>query len=373
MSKSGKDSHSPAKRRQIVVEIRQHSQTRPLKIKMTQLYSPEVVLKNTAEAVIVPLKDGISTLNEVYQALIGPADVDPVTEQCSNYDYIRQQIVQVHQLLEQSEQTASSGLKILDKNLERLTQDEGKLESEINHTKNTLENLRTEQASSEKLLRDSQGALERAKTNLTSTKQTLQKQKRRKHNAEIVTDVGAGLVVIPIFGWIAGAAMVTAGAVEMAQSDHSIRKAKEEVRKSHAEMKIYQCKVSEYESKISQTRCDISEKDDKLKQTHEEIQKVKKQIESVAEFQEKVRSAVHLLCVLSGRVSVAEHQTRRFILQEPVMKLMEDVMKATEKITGNELLYNNNMPKLLDQLKENSQRLADVCALEENSSKNKTT
>ncbi|XP_017337430.1 uncharacterized protein LOC108273005 [Ictalurus punctatus] len=338
---------------------------------MTQLYSSEVVLKNTAEAVIVPLKGGISTLNKVYQALI-KADVDPVTGQCSNYDYIRQQIVQAHQLLEQSEQTASSGLKSLDENLERLTQDEGNLEREINHTKNTLENLRTEQASNEKLLRDFQGALELARTNLNSTKQTLQDQENRKHNAEIVTGVGAGLFLIPGVGWIAGAAMVTGGAVEINQSAHAIREAEDEVRKSDTEVKKYQCKVSEYESKISQTRRDISEKDDKLKQTHEEIQKVKKQIESVAEFQEKMRSAVHLLDVLSGRASVAEHQTRRFILQEPVMKVMEDVMKATEKITGNELLYNNDMPKLLNQLKENSQRLTDICA-SENSSKNKTT
>ncbi|KAK3505959.1 hypothetical protein QTP70_003416 [Hemibagrus guttatus] len=67
-----------------------------------------VVLKNTAEAVILPLKGGISSLNEVYQALI-EADVDPITGKCSNYNYTRQQIVQAHQLLEQSEQAASSG------------------------------------------------------------------------------------------------------------------------------------------------------------------------------------------------------------------------------------------------------------------------
>ncbi|KAK3507878.1 hypothetical protein QTP70_002294 [Hemibagrus guttatus] len=80
---------------------------------MIQLSSVEVVLKNTAEAVLIPLKDGISSLNEVYQALI-EADVDPITGKCSNYDHIRQQIVQAHQLLEQSEQAASSGLKSLD-------------------------------------------------------------------------------------------------------------------------------------------------------------------------------------------------------------------------------------------------------------------
>ncbi|MCJ8749411.1 hypothetical protein PDJAM_G00175950 [Pangasius djambal] len=323
------------------------------------------MLKDTAEAVIVPLKDGISSLNRVYEALI-KADVDPVTGQCSNYDYIRQQIVQAHQNLEKSEQTASSGLKSLDKSLERLIQDERKVEREMEDTKQTLENLRTKQESNEKLLRESQGALEQARTNLNSTNQTLQDQESRKKNAEIITGVGAGLLVIPIIGWIAGSAMVIGGAVELDQAQHAVRVAEEEVRKSETEVEKYKHKVSDYESRISQTKRDISQKDDKLKQTREEIQRVKKQIESVAEFQQKVRRAVHLLGALSGRVRVAEHQTRRFILQEPVMKVMEDVMEATKEITGNELLYNKDMLKLLDQMRENNRSLAAICASENN-------
>ncbi|XP_053493785.1 uncharacterized protein LOC128615593 [Ictalurus furcatus] len=340
-------------------------------ITVTQLYSSKVVLKNTAEAVLVPLKGGISTLNEVYKALI-KADVDPVTEQCSNYEYIRQQIVQAHQLLEQSEQTASSGLKSLDESLERLTQDEGKLKCEMNDTKKKLKNLRKEQKLNKKILKESQGALELARTNLSSTEQTLQDQENRRYNAQIVTGVGAGLLLIPVVGWIAGSAMLIGGGIEIHQAGNAIIEAEEEVKKSDAEVNKYECKVSDYESKISQTRRDISEKNDKLKQKHEEIQKVKKQIKSVADFQKKVRSAVHLLGVLSGRASVTEHQTRRFILQEPVMKVMEDVMKATEQITGNKVLYNNGMPKLLKQLKKNSKRLAAICASEDSSKMNTT-
>ncbi|KAF5900344.1 cancer-associated 1 protein-like isoform X2, partial [Clarias magur] len=160
------------------------------------------VLKNTALAVTVPLKDGVSSLNRVYEALI-KADVDPVTGQCSNYDYIREQIVQAHQHLEQSEQMASSGLKSLDGNLERLMQDERGLEQEMNGTKQTLDNLRIVQASNEQLLRQSQGALEQARRNLTSTKRTLHDQEDRKKRAKIVTGVGAGLFAIPVIGWIA--------------------------------------------------------------------------------------------------------------------------------------------------------------------------
>ncbi|KAF5905980.1 cancer-associated 1 protein-like isoform X2 [Clarias magur] len=145
-----------------------------------------VVLKNTAEAVIVPLKDGISCLNRVYKALL-KTDVDPVTGEVSNYDYIREQIVQAHQHLVQSEQMASSGLKSLDENLERLIQDEGKLEQEMNNTKQTLDTLRTEQASNEQLLKVCQEVLEQSRRNLISTRRTLQDQEKRKKDAEIVT------------------------------------------------------------------------------------------------------------------------------------------------------------------------------------------
>ncbi|KAK3525094.1 hypothetical protein QTP86_015269, partial [Hemibagrus guttatus] len=332
---------------------------------MAQNYSSEVVLKNTAEVIILPLKDGISSLNEVYQALI-EADVDPITGKCSNYDYIRQQIVQAHQLLEQSEQAASSGLRSLDQNLERLVQDEGKLNWEMNELKQTLENLRTEQESNEKLLRESQGALELTRGNLNSAKQTLQDQEKRKRDAEIVTGVGAGLFLIPVIGWIAGPAMIIGGAVELDQANRAVEVAQDEVGKSENEVRNYEYKVSDYKSKISQTEHGLSQKNYELNQTREETQRVRKLIESVAKFQEKVRSAVNLLGVLSGRVSVAEHQTRRFILQEPVMKVMEDVMKAIEQITGNELLCSNDLPRLISQMKENNRQLAAICASENN-------
>ncbi|XP_060761171.1 uncharacterized protein LOC132871033 [Neoarius graeffei] len=338
---------------------------------MTQLHSSEAVLKNMAEAVIVPLKYGISSLNAVYQELI-ETDVDPVTGQCSNYNSIRQHIVQAHQNLERSEQRASSGLKNLDENLERLTEDEGKLECEKSSIETHLENLRTEQASNEELCRKSQAALEQARRNLNSTKQTLRDQESRKNIAEIITGVGLRVMVKPIIGWIAGPVMVIGGAIEMDEAEHAIGVAEEEVRNSETDVKKYKSKMSEYKSKMSQTKQDIQQKDNKLKQKLEGIQKLKKQIRSVADFQKKVRRAVHLLGVLNGKTSVAEHQTRRFILHEPVMKVMEDVMKATEQIIGYELLYGNDMPRLVNQMKENGQRLAEICA-SETSSKNNTS
>ncbi|KAK3508178.1 hypothetical protein QTP70_015963 [Hemibagrus guttatus] len=325
-----------------------------------------VVMKNTAEAAIIPLKDGISSLNEVYQALI-EADVDPIT---GNYNYIIQQIEQAHQLLEQSEQAASSGLRNLDQNLERLIQDEGKLDREINETKRALEKLGTEQTFHEKLLKESQETLEMTSTHLNSARRTLHGQEKRKRDAEIVTGVGAGLLVIPVIGWIAGSAMLIGGAVELDKANRAIQVAQNEMRKFENEVRKYEGKVSYYKSNISQTKYNLSQKDDKLKQMREVIQIVKKQIEAVAELQEKVRSAVNLLGALSGKARVAEHQTRRLLLQEPVMKVMEDVMNAIEQITRNDLQHYNDLPRLIDQLKEKNRGLADICASENSSKKN---
>lgn len=152
--------------------------------------------------------------------------------------------------------------------------------------------------------------------------------------------------------------MLIGGATELDQASHAVRVADEEVKQSDNEVKIYERKVSHYKSKITQTERDISQKNDKLKQTREEIQTVKKQIERLADFQTKARNAVHLLSVLSAKARVIK--SRRFILQEPVMKVMEDIMSVTNELTGNKLLYDKDMSRLFDQMKKNNQHLEDI-------------
>ncbi|KAF5890073.1 cancer-associated 1 protein-like isoform X2 [Clarias magur] len=326
---------------------------------MTQIYSSEVVLKNTAEAVIVPLTDGVSSLNRVYEALIKP-DVDPVTGQRSNYDYIREQIVQAHQHLERSEHVVSSGLKSLDENLARLIQDQGKLENDKRRTETHLANLTTQQASNQSLKVHFQGAVEQAGRNLESINKRIQTQKRRRRQGKLLRGIGVGLLAVPVAGWVAGGALAINGENRRSDASHAIREAEEEVRRYDAEVRNYERRVEEYQSWISQTYHDINQKNQVLDQMHKAIQEVKKQIEAVAEFQRKVRSAVELLGALSGKANVVERQTRRFILPEPVMRVLEDVMNTVEQITGNKILCNNDLPRLIHEMKENHQHLAAI-------------
>ncbi|KAI4896569.1 hypothetical protein NFI96_024821 [Prochilodus magdalenae] len=319
-----------------------------------------LMVKKSMAAAIVPLEEGFYSINRVYEAL-SKGDVDPITGQCSNYNYIREQIVEAQQSLEKSEHVAATELTSLDGHIEILTQDEGKLEQEMSDTRRSLENLRAEQISSERSLREYEDAVEQARRNLDSTREVLRSQEERKYNAEVVTGVGAGLLAIPIFGWIAGPIMIATGEEELEQASYAVRAAEEEVRNYESQMEWFKSKVYKYESEIYQVEQGISQKHDEVERIHEEIQRVKEQREMIAEFQQKVRRTVHILSVLSGKISVAESQTRRFILQKPVMKVMEDLMKSAEDIAGNQLLCNEGMLSLINAMKENSGKLAAIC------------
>ncbi|KAI4896568.1 hypothetical protein NFI96_024819 [Prochilodus magdalenae] len=320
----------------------------------------QLMVRNSIAAVIVPLEEGFCSINRVYDALIN-GDVDPISGQCSNYNYIREQIVEAQESLKNSEDLAARELTSLDHHIETLTQDQGKLEQEMRDTRRSLENLRAEQTTNERLLRESENAVEQARRNLDSTREVLRSQEERKRNAEIVTGVGGGLLVIPIVGWIAGSIMLAAGGAELDQASRAVRAAEEEVRNSESQMERFKGNVYKHQSKIYQVEQDIRQKHDKVERIHKDIQKVKEHRETVAEFQQKVRRTVHILSVLSGKISVAECQTRRFILQKPVMKVMEDLMKSAEDIAGNQLLCNEGMLSLINAMKENNGTLAAIC------------
>ncbi|KAI4896570.1 hypothetical protein NFI96_024820 [Prochilodus magdalenae] len=319
------------------------------------------LVKNPVAAVMAPLKDGLCSINKVYEALID-GDVDPITGQCTNYKQSRKQIVKAKKSLEQSEKAASKGLRRLDQNIETLTQDEGKREQKIRDKKETIDRLRIKQTSNETLLKQSEDSLEVARGSLDSAKSTLQEQEDRKRNAEIITGVGVGLMVIPIIGWIAGPAMAIGGAIELSYAQAAVQEAEEEVQNCKYQMKKYKSKVSGYKSKISQNERDMKKTHDRVEEIHKEIQQVKEKREAVADFQKNVRKVVHTLSGLSGKAGVAECQTRRFILPEPVMTVMEDLMKAAGDIAGDQLLSNKEIPKLLSAIKENSRKLAAISA-----------
>ncbi|KAG7324571.1 hypothetical protein KOW79_012587 [Hemibagrus wyckioides] len=334
-------------------------------VDLTQSYSYEVVVKNTAQSVIVPLKNCISSLDRVYEALVA-TDVHPFTGHCSNYEYIRQQIVQAWQSMQLSDQAATTCLRRLDEALETLTRDKGTLTRQKNTTECTLNSLRTEQDSNEKLLQKSQEALQQAETNLNSTKEMIQRQERREETASRVARVGLAVTLIPFIGWVVGPALMIGSVIEMNEASKALKIAEEELQKFKKQVETYTSKVSDHKFKIVQTDRNIRKMDQKLKRILNQIDMLKKQRRSLAELQLKVRRSVHVLSILSGQVNVLEQHTRVYIVYEYVLQVMEEVMQTAEEITGNKLLCDTEVLRLVGKMRQNNRHLRAICASRNN-------
>lgn len=164
-----------------------------------------------------------------------------------------------------------------------------------------------------------------------------------------------------------GPIMMIAGGSVSDDASRAIRDAEDELEKNESQVNENSNKVSNYHSRISTIQNEIKETDKVLNKIPKDIEKVKQNQVVTAEFQEIVRKAMRLLSDLSGRVTVLESQTRRFILWEPVVKVMEDVMKAVVNVAENRLLCSQGVPAFIKALRKNVGELLALCNSAQNS------
>ena len=147
--------------------------------------------------------------------------------------------------------------------------------------------------------------------------------------------------------YLSGAVMVGVGQTDMNQASHAVDGANKEVENCESQVSSYSDKVSECKSLIDEAVCVIEEADNKICEMEAKRRGVSVQREVVADVQAKMRNTVHQLGLLCGVGSVAELQTRRQILLEPVMKVMEEMTTALGQITGEDLLHTEGIKNLM--------------------------
>ncbi|KAK2903234.1 hypothetical protein Q8A67_007947 [Cirrhinus molitorella] len=318
------------------------------------------------EAVVGPLNEGIVSIYNICMSLLD-AQVDPTTDTCSNYKQIRRHIKNAKWYLKKSEKTIKNKLGCLDEWLERLTEEKGNVEQQKKEKCRAKDKLHTEKKSAEESLRSSEAALKQAQKNVELAKYTLKKEKDRRETGGWVTAAGIGVTIIPIAGWIAGPVIVCNGLSTIVEASEAIKNAEDELKENYSKVRQNRKRVSNYQSKICDLESEIEETDKVLNNIQREIEEIKQQLEFTAAFQEMVREAVKLLSVLSGRVTVVERQTQRFIHWQPVIKAMEDVVKAAGNVAENQFLYSQGVSSLIYTLRENVGRLLALCNSSSNS------
>ncbi|XP_018517648.1 uncharacterized protein LOC108873819 [Lates calcarifer] len=319
----------------------------------------QLELKDLAQAVIGPLKRGLCSFNNVLEMLLS-IDADIVLPGCPTFSDVRSEIVNMKQQMEESEQVATNKLHCLDEETERLTAEQSLLAEQKKQRESELENLKTQLESYRSSLESYTEALETERRNLRSAEDTLDGLRRKRDEAEIVRNVGIGIMFIPIVGWIAGSVMVGVGQTEMSQASDAVDRAKKEVENCESQVNSYSNKVSEYRSSIHQAERDIQETDRKIDEAKAKLQALTVKREVVADVQAKVRRAVRQLGLLCGVGSAAELQTRHQILLEPVVKVMEEMTAALGHITGEDLLHTEGIKKLMLDLKTNQNKLKQL-------------
>ncbi|KAG7243815.1 hypothetical protein INR49_007416 [Caranx melampygus] len=244
------------------------------------------------------------------------------------FDDIRRQIENMKQQMEKSEHIANTELQRLDRATETLTVQQSQLAQQKIQKTNELNNLNTHLSSLQSTLRSYYQALETARRNLRSAENTLSDMREKRDKAERLRDAGIGVMFIPVAGWIAGAIMVGVGQSDMNRYSDAADTARREVAYSESQVNSYSNQVQHYNSLIGQAQRDITAADNKIRETEAKLRDMSVKRGVVADIQDKMRRAVTHLGLLSGVGSVAELQTRRLILLEPVMKLLEQVCRA---------------------------------------------
>ncbi|KTG33136.1 hypothetical protein cypCar_00044141 [Cyprinus carpio] len=312
------------------------------------------------------LNEGIASICNICKSLMN-AQVNPTTDTCSNYKQIRGYIEDAEQCMKNTEKMIQEKLKHLDESMEQLIREKQNVEQQKKEKSMTMDKLHEEKKSAEGSLEYSEAALTQAIKNLESANYALSVQQDRRNAGEGLTIAGGVLLAIPIIGWIAGPIMITEGQRGIEEASNALRHAEREKQDCESQMLNWITKVVHYEGIISKTQSEIEQANEALKGIEWKIKEVQEHLTGTAEIQEVVRRTVNILSVLSGRVTVLERQTQHFILWQPVVKSMEDVMKAIVNIAENRLLYSDGVPGLINTLRENVGGLLALCNTPSNS------
>lgn len=136
--------------------------------------------------------------------------------------------------------------------------------------------------------------------------------------------------------------------------------ARRQVNNCESQISVYRSKVSDFQNLISSAQYQVQTADRKLQQTQADLCALSGRRSLVADVQNKMRRVVIQLGLLCGVGTVAELQTRRLVLLEPLMKVMEEMTPAVARITGEQLLSTEGIKSLMGHMKMNQEKLKQL-------------
>lgn len=152
----------------------------------------------------------------------------------------------------------------------------------------------------------------------------------------------------------------------MDEASDAVGIARREVDSYESYIRYYNNKVSEFQNNIYSSQQKVRDADHKLQQTQADLCALSARRVVVADVQSKIRRVVNQLGLLCGVSSVAELQTRRLVLLEPVMKVLGEMTPVLVRITGEEMLNTEGIKSLMGHMKNNYEKIKQLAAAKQN-------
>ncbi|XP_076153403.1 uncharacterized protein LOC143136573 [Alosa pseudoharengus] len=317
------------------------------------------LVEDFKSTVLPPLKSGISAFNGLISTLL-TTNTDIVTKEMDSFRTLRSIIEEVKKYMSQSEEAANTRLRQVDKLTENLTARKGDLERRQSEKSQRLQDLKLKLQSNRAILEIRTKSLNKARNYKREAQWKLQDLQNKKKEAENTRNIGIGLAFIPIVGWIAGGIMIGVGQEDLDQASWAAEQADQEVNAFQSHINTISWQLSENEKQISQVRVEMSQVSADVERIQQDLKTVKNQRTTIANFQSKMRNAVNLLGRLTGTASVAEVQTRAFVLLGPVISALENVIELAGHITQQSLLCDRNLRALIFTLQQNHHKLRAI-------------
>ena len=152
---------------------------------------------------IVPVNSGLQSFNDVSEILLR-VRADVVLPDSQTFRDIRRRVVHMKQQMKRSENIAAGELETLNRQTELLTAEQSRLARQKKEKELQLDLLQKKLGSYTSTLGNYEEALGTQRRNLESAEEILKSMKKRREDAELMRNVGLGLMLIPVAGWIVG-------------------------------------------------------------------------------------------------------------------------------------------------------------------------
>ena len=203
----------------------------------------------------------------------------------------------------------------------------------ISEKKSKVQQMKISLDSLHEQIRNNEGELEGAKNSLSRANETLQDSEKtladKKREQDIVTGVGAGLMVIPIVGWIVGGTMV---AVSLTALEDNVNAAKDSVGSAESNVRDCERKLRDKRTeeqnlgqKLSQEEREQKEIEKRLKELEAEVNERRKQQKKLVEAGVKLKNTCHEMTKIWGKSRVLSSETRHAYTLEPFIAPLKEI------------------------------------------------